>query len=519
MVPSLIERLRFNRSEGRSDQLSIAIAFLIISAGIGVLAWRSYHLSKRMERSADTLAIQYAGYASEITARRVDAAVRAEMQSAVDQWQQFERVDGQPDFKSVRAWIEAHDWIVSAIFVPDYDPASSVYVSELVGKDERRHARMSQDFFTATGSVRYTYDPARLLARVHTAVRQQPLVRTGEIGVSRPAEMSLVPATLPSGLRQLSDGFEFVSPLGPPLEAYAVRAEVRTAHAGSGWGNQRVVSLWVSLLALVLTGTGAYLARRGLRREAETMKLRGALIANVSHELRTPLALIRLGAETLQRAKTLKESDRNQIEESILRESLHLSHMVENVLDVARIQHRRSKAIAVTPVKPRELVEGLITSYDSWIRSKGFTVSLDVDEGIEDQLWDREAVTRALLNLVDNAIKYSAEEKAVDVALRQTGSEVIIEVRDRGVGIAQKELGKIFQPYYRARFSDTQTRRGAGLGLTLVQQIMSAHGGRIDVESKPGEGSTFRLRFPRRDGGHPKRSGAGGKLETGIVRT
>src|SRR5207248_1368978 len=99
------------------------------------------------------------------------------------------------------------------------------------------------------------------------------------------------------------------------------------------------------------------------------------------------------------------------------------------------------------------------------------------------QLWDREAVSRALLNLIDNAIKYSDEEKAIDVVLRQADSHVILEVKDRGIGIESKEIARIFDPYYRAQFSDTQTRRGAGLGLTLVQQIITSHGGRVEVES------------------------------------
>jgi signal transduction histidine kinase len=176
---------------------------------------------------------------------------------------------------------------------------------------------------------------------------------------------------------------------------------------------------------------------------------------------------------------------------------LHLSHMVENVLDVARIQHRNAKALAFTPVLPRELVATLISTYESWIKNKGFIVTLNIEETIEEQLWDREAVSRALLNLVDNAIKYSADDKAIAVTLRQNAEHVILEVRDHGIGIAANDLSKIFDPYYRAQFSDTQTRRGAGLGLTLVQQIVASHGGRIEVESEPGSGSTFRLLFPR----------------------
>jgi signal transduction histidine kinase len=171
--------------------------------------------------------------------------------------------------------------------------------------------------------------------------------------------------------------------------------------------------------------------------------------------------------------------------------------MVENVLDVARMQNRSTKALAFTPVRPRDLVTSLVSTYESWIKSRGFEIALQVEETVDEQLWDRDSVERAVLNLIDNAVKYSSDIKFLAIALRQSAEYVVIEVRDRGIGIAAADLSRIFDPYYRAQFSDTQTRRGAGLGLTLVQQIMVSHGGRVEVESTPGIGSTFRLLFPR----------------------
>ncbi|MEA2765569.1 MAG: two-component system, OmpR family, phosphate regulon sensor histidine kinase PhoR, partial [Gemmatimonadaceae bacterium] len=188
---------------------------------------------------------------------------------------------------------------------------------------------------------------------------------------------------------------------------------------------------------------------------------------------------------------------REEIEDSILREALHLSHLVENVLDIARMHNRKAKALAFTPVKPLELVSSVVGTYESWIRSKGFSVGLRVEDTIDDQLWDREAVSRALLNLIDNAVKYSGDEKSIEIVLRQTVDDVVMEVADRGIGIDASDLEHIFEPYYRAQFSDTQTRRGAGLGLTLVHQIVTSHGGRVEVASERGTGSTFRLLFPR----------------------
>jgi signal transduction histidine kinase len=337
---------------------------------------------------------------------------------------------------------------------------------------------------------------------VRGVIKQQPLVRSrdlpGTLPIEQRADVDVVTLPRTAGLITLEDGFTFVAPLSPPLQSFAIRSTVRTLYIGSGWENHRLVSLAVSLLALALMCIGGYLAVRGLRQEAETTKLRAALIANVSHELRTPLSMIRLGAETLK-LPALTPKERADVEEQVLREVVHLSHLVENVLDVARMQNQTTaRTLAVTPVQPRDLVTNLISNYESWIRSKGFTIAVDVDEAVGAQMWDRDSVSRALLNLIDNAMKYSADDKRIDVCVRQTEEDVILEVRDRGIGIDVRDLERIFDPYYRAQFSDTQTRRGAGLGLTLVQQIAQSHGGRVEVESQPGAGSTFRLLFPRK---------------------
>jgi len=513
MVRKALARLKELSRHGEGpDHVSIFFPFLIISIALGVLAWRSYQLSLRMESGANTLAVQYAGYAAGITASRVDAAVSSELLRASEDWQQAERRNARPNLAgALQEWIGANDWIVSAIYVPDDDPTSSLFISELGAKSSKSSGRLTKEFPTSAGSVSYTYDPARLLARVKTAVRQQPLVRANDalldktMSIQPQADVTLVNDVKRTGLMRLPAGFAFVAPLAAPLNGYGVRAVVRTSYVGSGWENQRVISFWVTFAALAMTTLGAYLAWRGLKKEAETMKLRGALIANVSHELRTPLSMIRLGAETLKLGSKLKDHERQQIEEQILREVLVLSHLVENVLDVARMQHGSGKAPAFTPVVPRELVRSLVQTYESWIRSKGFVVSMQMDETIEEQLWDREAVSRALLNLIDNAIKYSADEKAIEVVLRQTPGTIELAVTDHGIGISEKDLSHIFDPYFRAQFSDTQTRRGAGLGLTLVQQIAASHGGRVEVQSILGSGSTFTLIFPRIQSEEPDR--------------
>ncbi len=494
MFEGFLARLRatLTRSERSTHARDIVLPLLIISIALGGLAWRAWELSRQMEHGADALAMQYAGYAADVTARQLDSAAGGELFKASDEWQQLERGMSQPTASALQSWVASHPWIVGAIYVPDADPASSIFASSVA--PSKSSARLTREFYTSGGLVRYTYDPARLLANVRSAVRVQPLVQSR--GAQTRAQIAFV-TDVPAGATHTNDGFAFVARLAPPLTSYGVRAFVPSAAGTEGWENARRISTFVSLLAVLLTALGAYLAVRGIRKEAETTKLRGALIANVSHELRTPLSMIRLGAETLKRSNRLSEKQRVEIEESILREVLHLSHLVENVLDVARMQHRQAKALAFAPVYPRELVNSVMSTYESWIRSRGFDVTVEIDDGVDEQLWDRDAVSRALLNLIDNAMKYSGEVKELAVALRQTDEHVVIEVRDRGIGIDPADLEHIFDPYFRAQFSDTQTRRGAGLGLTLVQQIVVSHGGRIEVDSATGVGSSFRLLFPR----------------------
>lgn len=486
------------RKQFAFDGASIVLPFFIVSVALGILAWRSFQLSVRMEAGMNTLAIQYLNYAGEVAARRLEGAVRAAISQASDDWKLIEKTSGQPSFPSLQRWVDAHSWIVSAIYVPDDDPTSAVYVGRLVDGTNSKKEWVTSEFYTASGTIRYTYDPSVLLEPV---LRKQPMVYTSKLPsaweLQRKSELALVPSSGRTGLVRSADGLSVTVPLGSPLERYAVRASARHAYVGSGWENPRLISFLFVGFAIVLVAVGARIAIRGLRRESETMQLRSALIANVSHELRTPLSMIRLGAETLKRSSKLTPAERSSLEESILREVIHLSHLVENVLDVARLQ-KSSKPLIFSAVSPSELLMSVVTTYESWIRSKGFNLELEIDPNVSEQLWDRESVSRAVLNLIDNAIKYSSADKTIRVTLTDRPHEVEIAVQDQGVGIRSQDLTRIFEPYFRSQFSDTESRRGAGLGLTLVQQIVESHGGRVVVESTPGHGSVFRLIFPKR---------------------
>src|SRR5215213_3629654 len=221
MFDEILAKLRIaSRRGGQPDRVSILLPFLIISIGLGVLAWRSYNLSMRAEAGAKTLARQYSAYAAEITGTRIDAAIRGEMALVADEWQQMERrLVGEPTFSELRDWITQHDWIVSAIYVPDYDPASSIYVSELTTKSNH-DVRLTREFYTATGMIRYTYDPARLLTTraVVGAFRQNPIGPAARgLGIDQAAKMALV-RNQAEGVTSLDDGYAAVARFAPPLD-------------------------------------------------------------------------------------------------------------------------------------------------------------------------------------------------------------------------------------------------------------------------------------------------------------
>lgn len=482
---------------GSVVRLYIVLPFLLVVAALGVLSWHSYQLSVRTERGLNVLSVQYLHHAAEISASRADAVVSAEIFQAADEWQQIER-SSHPTRDALLDWMGKNAWIVSAIYLPDDEPAGAAFATQDLEIEPTR--TFKNEFFTATGTIRYSYDPSRLLQVVRGAIEHESQVHMAHLPeameVRRKTQIGVVRRGDQIGFVSTPLGPSVIVPLGPPLHDYAIQAYIDPLFTGGAWQNPRWVSLLYAVLALVVVSVGAAFAIRGLRREADAIQLRTALIANISHELRTPLSMIRMGAETLKRGSRLSEADRGDIHESIHREVVHLSHMVENVLDVARLS-KSPQPLVFNPVDPLDLVQSLVSSYESWIRGKGFDLKLEIEAVPEEQLWDREAVSRALLNLIDNAIKYSGDERLLKVLLTEDDEFVTIAVEDRGIGIPPEDLPRIFEPYYRAQFSDTQTRRGAGLGLTLVQQILHSHGGRVEVESVFGRGSTFKLRFPR----------------------
>ena len=249
----------------------------------------------------------------------------------------------------------------------------------------------------------------------------------------------------------------------------------------------------------VMLLAGLYLAYANVRREVRLSRLKSDFVANVSHELKTPLALIRLFAETLELGRVHGEEKAKQYYRIINKESQRLTQLINNILDFSRIEAGR-KQYRFVPTEVARIVREVLEAYRFPIEQQGFTLEVEVADDLPEVEVDPEAIEQALLNLVNNAIKYSLEEKYIRLEVRRDGERILISVRDKGIGVPKAEQKRIFEKFYRAEHSLVHTTKGSGLGLSLVHHIMESHGGSVEVDSAPGQGSTFTLVLPLKRG-------------------
>ncbi|MGH7276998.1 MAG: sensor histidine kinase [Candidatus Rokuibacteriota bacterium] len=248
------------------------------------------------------------------------------------------------------------------------------------------------------------------------------------------------------------------------------------------------------VLLLVIVA-GIVLAWRLMRRESEMAQLKSDFVANVSHDLKTPLSVIRMFGETLEMGRVPDEARRQEYYRVITRESERLSRLIDNVLDFSRIERgRRTYDVALTAVEP--LIRETLEAFAYPLAQQGFKVGARVAPDLPEVPMDADAIALALANLIDNAIKYSGDRRSIAVDAALVDGRLAIAVTDEGIGIPPEEQGKIFEKFYRVGRSETQGRRGSGVGLALVRHVAEAHGGGVRVESRPGAGSRFTLWLP-----------------------
>ena len=264
----------------------------------------------------------------------------------------------------------------------------------------------------------------------------------------------------------------------------------------------RTSFLILTAITVLLAG-GIILTHRNISREMALARMKSDFVSNVSHELRTPLSLIRLYAETLEMGR-VKSAEKYQEYYSIIRkESERLTGLINNILDFSRIEAGR-KEYDFRETDLGELVHTTLDSYRYQIEQQGFSFDEQISADVPPVKVDREAISRSLLNLVNNALKYSQDRKFISVNLFRDNGSVKLEVVDQGIGIPPQEQGKIFEKFYRVGDPLVHNTKGSGLGLSLVRHIAQAHGGEVLVDSVPGRGSKFTIRIPLTPHNGPK---------------
>jgi len=277
-----------------------------------------------------------------------------------------------------------------------------------------------------------------------------------------------------------------------PLLTLAIKLKGTTL-AAIGERFARISFLTLAALSLVLAG-GIALTYRNVTKEMALARLKSDFVSNVSHELRTPLSLIRLYAETLEMGRLTSPEKHQEYYRIIRKESERLTALINNILDFSRIEAGR-KEYDFRETDMSELVHNTLDSYRYQLEQSGFQFEEKIDE-VPPMRVDREAMARSLLNLVNNALKYSQDRKYIGVNLYRDNGSVKLEVVDQGIGIPHQEQQKIFEKFYRVGDPLVHNTKGSGLGLSLVRHIVQAHGGEVAVDSAPGQGSKFTIVLP-----------------------
>jgi two-component system, OmpR family, phosphate regulon sensor histidine kinase PhoR len=254
-------------------------------------------------------------------------------------------------------------------------------------------------------------------------------------------------------------------------------------------------SIYFIIGLAVLMLITAWFGYKNIKHQVDLAQIKSEFVSNVSHELRTPLALINMFIETLSMGRIKSEEKRDEYYKIIHQETERLSKIVNRILNFSKIEAEKWK-YNFQSADLNYLAEHVYGNYKYHLEQNGFEFIFEPCDGELNAVIDVEAISESLINLIDNAVKYSMEKKYIAVKTGKQNNCVYLEVVDKGTGISADEQIKIFDKFYRSKSDNVHNAKGTGLGLTLVKLIIEAHKGEIKLTSEIGKGSSFRLLFP-----------------------
>lgn len=331
---------------------------------------------------------------------------------------------------------------------------------------------------TAAERAAKLYSHIRGIAESNVAIRivdEAGLTLAGEQGPRGP---QLAQERAPAGLDALVQIFF----AGPQALDDAV-AEQRRSYIATG--------VLITLVVLFITVTAAMTVSR----QITLQELKGTSVAIVAHELRTPLASMRMLVDTLREGRFRSEQQLREYLDLIAGENERLRRIAENFLTYTRLERGR-QALDFDAVAPHAVAAQAVAPFSARLAAPGCTFTLDVPESLPEIRADAGALGQVLANLLDNALKYTGEEKRIAMRARAEGRMLAFTIEDNGIGIPPAERRAVFEPFHQVDQRLSRTREGAGLGLAIVERIVKAHGGEITVAAAQEKGSVFTVKVP-----------------------
>lgn len=366
---------------------------------------------------------------------------------------------------------------LAARYVDSNPPAAVVSALQPSGLADLWH------WASSDGRVVALFDQPRLIEELRGVIALQSLPRDTTVDIYPPTTQAEDPFAIavPAGLPL--QGWQLVLiPQDPTLLATAARQRI-SAYLSTG---VLVVGLLVFLVFLVARTVG---------RQLRLTQLKNNLLSTVSHELKTPLASMRLLVDTLLETGTDDSVRSREYLQLIAQENARLSRLVDNFLTFSRIDRKRQR-FDRRLVEPATVIEGAVAAIDERWRSADCHLEVHLEPDLPPIEVDTDAMVTVLLNLLDNAFKYSEGDKHILLRAHLDEGKLCLSVRDHGIGMSRQQAARIFDRFYQVDASLSRDGGGCGLGLSIVKLIVDAHGGAVTVDSRPGMGSTFTVRLP-----------------------
>jgi two-component system phosphate regulon sensor histidine kinase PhoR len=321
------------------------------------------------------------------------------------------------------------------------------------------------------------------------------LDEAGRLVAGPPDPGSKVSSSVPLVLQ-----FYPVDDIGPrvaatiPARRWTLAISPRLAAASGLLASTRTQSYWLSGLSLLLMFVALAFAQQVRQRAAQLARMQAEFVAHVSHQLKTPVSLLSAVGETMALDRVRSPDKLAQCVDIVRSETSRLSALVEHILDFSRANDP-ARRFEMEEVALGPLVRETVESFARGAAAAGFRIDVEEAGPTPTVAADPAALEQALVNLLDNARKYSGPARAITVRVGTLGSDAVIEVVDRGIGIPAAERSRIFERFYRGTGAAVE-RQGFGLGLPIALELVTGQRGTIEVQSEEGAGSTFRIRLP-----------------------